>query len=116
MSPQIFFFNEYNTHCEIFTIITTGTRAGSASSYSNYEGQSSSPISYNSPAQPASNATGSTESPGSVLNRITTKANTSPTPGQVAWSQQASQQHIRQVITNLFFYSLLPYMHVQYCT
>ncbi|CAG7837683.1 unnamed protein product [Allacma fusca] len=69
------------------------TRTGSASSYSNYEGQSSSPISYSSPAQPASNATVSTESPGSVLNRIT-KANTSPTPGQVAWSQ--TSQHLRQ--------------------
>ncbi|XP_021963129.1 aryl hydrocarbon receptor nuclear translocator homolog isoform X2 [Folsomia candida] len=74
------------------------TRTGSASSYSYEGGQSSSPISYNSPAQPASsNATGSTDStPGGVLNRVTTKATTSPTPGQVAWSQTSQQQHIRQ--------------------
>ena len=76
-----------------------GTRTGSSSSYS-YEGQSSSPISYNSPAQPPSNATGSTESPVSVLNRIT-KTNTSPAPGQVAWSQ--TSQHIRQVGRNFEF-------------
>ena len=84
----------------ILYFLNAGTRTGSSSSYSNYEGQSSSPISYSSPAQPASNATGSTESPGSVLSRIT-KTNTSPTPGQVAWSQ--TSQHIRQVIVNKNF-------------